>query len=161
MMKPAIYPLKQSDLNEAFIHNGHLKVFNHHVYEYRKGLRSLALQTLPYEHESWISSRLKRLGIDYLVYHAGSRNINVFLGDSACLKIIRQIGKVDLRHYTPEEDFMLGIMLGYGRRQQCRRYLSLVKQAGQDQHCLLNDHSLTHGDQKRIENARCTHETGM
>jgi hypothetical protein len=150
-MKPAHDQLKQLGLDETFVHNGHLKVFNHHVYEYRKGLRSLALQTLPFEHESWVTSRLKRLGIDYLIYHAGSRNINVFLGDSACLQVIRQIGKFDLRRYTPEEDFMLGIMLGYGRRQQCQRYLAMVRQTGRDPHCSSNDHDPLCGDRAQIE----------
>jgi len=116
----------------AFVHNGHLKVFNHHVYEYRKGLRNLALQTLPCEHEPWVTSRLDKLGIDYLVYPAGKQNTNVFLGDSECLEVIRLIGKFDLSRYTPEEDFMLGIMLGYGRRQQCTRYLTLIQQVGCD-----------------------------
>jgi hypothetical protein len=115
---------------ERCVHDGHLKVFNHHVYEYRKGLRHLALQTLPSEHEVWVTSRLARLGIAHVVYPAGTRHINVFLGDGACLEVIRRIGKTDLSHFTPEEDFMLGIMLGYDRRQQYARYLALVQQDG-------------------------------
>jgi hypothetical protein len=131
---PSHDQLKRLDSSEAFIHNGHLKVLNHHIYEYLKGLRSLALQTLPDEYESWITSRLKQFGIDYQIYHAGTRNINVFLGDSVCLQIIRKIGKLDLSSYTPEEDFMLGIMLGYGRRQQFKRYLSMVQQVESNQY---------------------------
>lgn len=115
----------------AFIHNGHLKVFNHHVYEYRKGLRHLALQTLPREHGYWVTTRLDNLRIDHLIYPAGKDHINVFLGDPECLEIVRLIGKFDLSRYTPQEDFMLGIMLGYGRQQQCTRYLALLRQA----HC--------------------------
>jgi Protein of unknown function (DUF2023) len=112
----------------AFRHNGHLKVFNHHVYEYRKGLRHLALQTLPCAHEPWVTARLDTLGIDYLVFPAGKQHINVFLGDPECLEVIRLIDKSDLSRYTPEEDFMRGIMLGYRRRQQCARYANLVRQ---------------------------------
>ena len=121
--------LTHPETGEAFVYNGHLKVFNHHVYEYRKGLRHLALQTLPSEHASWIIPRLEQLGIDYLIFQAGDRNINVFLGDPECLAVLRRIGKFDLSHYSPEEDFILGIMLGYGRRQQCLRYLAQVTQS--------------------------------
>jgi hypothetical protein len=112
---------------ETFVHDGHLKVFNHHVYEYRKGLRHLALQTLPRKHGRWVMTRLDDLGVAYLIYPAGKRHINVFLGDAECLEIVRQIGKLDLSRYSPEEDFILGIMLGYGRHQQCKRYLALLR----------------------------------
>lgn len=132
----------QPEGRHAQMYNGHLKVFNHHVYEYRKGLRNLALQTLPSEHEPWGSARLDQLGIDYLIYMAGKQNINVFLGDSECLDVIRQIGKFDLSRYTPEEDFILGIMLGYGRRQQCVRYLAQHREAcNADYHNEAQSHS--------------------
>jgi hypothetical protein len=147
MIKLGHFPLRRSDIDEAFTHNGHLKVFNHHVYEYRKGLRNLALQTLPCDHEGWISSRLDRLGIDYLIYPIGKQNINVFLGDSECLEIIRQIGKFKLSHYTPEEDFILGTMLGYGRHQQCIRYLSLTKQANNNEPCPSDTGDFRNGEQ--------------
>ena len=118
---------------EAFRHDGHLKVFNHHVYEYRKGLRSLTLQTLPRKHARWVMLRLDSLRIGYLIYPAGKDHINVFLGDAECLEIVRLIGKFDLSRYTPQEDFILGIMLGYGRQQQYKRYLALLRQARYEQ----------------------------
>ena len=114
---------------DAFLYDGHLKVFNHHVYEYRKGLRHLALQTLPRAHGSWVMKRLDSLRVAYLIYPAGKEHINVFLGDPECLEVVRLIGKLDLSRYTPQEDFILGIMLGYGRRQQCVRYLALLRGA--------------------------------
>jgi hypothetical protein len=39
--------------------------------------------------------------------------------------VIRAIGKTSLSDYTPEEDFILGTMLGYGRLQQCVRYIRM------------------------------------
>ena len=108
--------------------DGHQRVFNHHVYEYRKGLRDLALQTLPRRYGPVVIARLEDLDIAYLIYPAGRRNVNVFFGAPECLEIVRRIGKFDLSRYTPEEDFILGIMLGYGRRQQCTRYLDLLGQ---------------------------------
>jgi hypothetical protein len=53
--------------------------------------------------------------------------------------VIRLIGKLDLSHYSPEEDFMLGIMLGYGRRQQCARYVNLIRQVGRNRGASLDD----------------------
>jgi len=141
MSTPADETFRRPDFDESYAHNGHLKVFNHHVYEYRKGLRHLALQTLPEEHESWVTSRLERLDIAYLIYPAGKQHVNVFLGDAECLEVIRAIGKFDLSHYTPEEDFMLGIMLGYGRRQQCARYMAQVRRGcGQEDRLPEGDH---------------------
>jgi len=118
--------------SDAFVHDGHLKVFNHHVYEYRKGLRHLALQTLPRAYGCWVMKRLDGLRVDYLVYPAGKEHINVFLGDRDCLEIVRLIGKFDLSRYTPQEDFILGIMLGYGRQQQFSRFLALFAQRRQE-----------------------------
>lgn len=113
---------------EVAVHDGHQKVFNHHVYEYRKGLRDLALQTLPREHEGWVIARLDDLDVAYLIYPVGKRHINVFMGWPECVAVVRRIGKFDLSRYTPEEDFILGVMPGYGRRQQVMRYLDLLHQ---------------------------------
>ncbi|NOQ22345.1 MAG: DUF2023 family protein [Candidatus Aegiribacteria sp.] len=40
-----------------------LKVLNHHVYEYRKGLRDLVLHTLPMTLKNHAEERLRREGI--------------------------------------------------------------------------------------------------
>ena len=49
--------------------------------------------------------------------------MNFFFGDEICLDIIKRIGKENLAEYSDEEDFILGIMLGYSRLKQCQRYL--------------------------------------
>ncbi|HJO91837.1 MAG TPA: DUF2023 family protein [Victivallales bacterium] len=102
-----------------------MKVFNHHVYEYRKGLRSLILYTSTADNQDTIKTRLERLKIDFLIYKLKTNNINVFFGDHDCIDVIKKIDKGSLKRYTPEEDFILGVMLGYCRKQQCRRYLKL------------------------------------
>lgn len=38
---------------------------------------------------------------------------------------LEKIGDKHLSDYTPEEDFILGTMLGYDRVQQCDRYLKM------------------------------------
>jgi hypothetical protein len=101
-----------------------MQVFGHHVYEYRKGLRNLVLHTINGEELDAAINRLKIAKIDYEIYPVKATDrMNIFFGSKESVNCIRAIGKDDLNAYTPEEDFMLGTMLGYDRRQQCERYL--------------------------------------
>lgn len=100
-----------------------MEVFGHHLYEYCKGLRNLVLHTLLADEVDAALKRLDHAGIGFEVYPLGTKRVNLFFGSEECVEVIRQIGKPDLRDYTPEEDFILGIMLGYERRKQCERYL--------------------------------------
>ncbi|MFP4053733.1 MAG: DUF2023 family protein, partial [Phycisphaerae bacterium] len=50
---------------------------------------------------------------------------NVFFGADDCVAVLRAFGKASLSDYTPEEDFILGTMLGYGRLEQCVRYIRM------------------------------------
>jgi hypothetical protein len=102
-----------------------VKVFCHHLYEYRKGLRSLVLHTLPGGRRACVEAKLAAEGIDYVVQELPSGNINVFFGADECVAVVRAIGKDRLSDYTAEEDFILGTMLGYGRLQQCVRYIRM------------------------------------
>jgi hypothetical protein len=100
-----------------------MKVFQHHIYEYQKGLRNLVLFTGSGEHQSQIEEKLQKRGIDYLICPVGQTRINVFFGHPACVDVVRRIGCHNLSKMSPEHDFMLGIMLGYDRIKQCDRYL--------------------------------------
>jgi len=100
-----------------------MQVFGHHLYEYRKGLRNLVLHTMDAADAEIAIRRLKTAGIDHVGYAVGKSRMNLFFGAAECVQVIRRIGKPDLKEYTPEEDFILGIMLGYERRKQCERYL--------------------------------------
>ena len=51
--------------------------------------------------------------------------VNVFFGSPECIRVLELIGRKSLRDFTREEDFILGIMLGYGRLEECRRYIAL------------------------------------
>ena len=100
-----------------------MQVLGHHLYEYCKGLRNLVLHTLERRDVTQAVQRLESAGIDYEVYSINDRRANIFFGASECVDVIRKIGKPSLKNYSPEEDFILGIMLGYERRKQCERYL--------------------------------------
>ena len=100
-----------------------MKVFCHHLYEYRKGLRNLVLHTLPGSRRADVEAKLAAEGIDYVIQELPGGTINVFFGADECVAVVEAIGKDRLSDYTPEEDFILGTMLGYGRLQQCVRYI--------------------------------------
>jgi hypothetical protein len=102
-----------------------VKVFLHHLYEYRKGLRSLVLHTLPGSRRECVEAKLAKEGVAFVSYELANGNINVFFGADDCVAVVEAIGKDRLSDYTPEEDFILGTMLGYGRLQQCVRYIRM------------------------------------
>ncbi len=101
-----------------------MKVLSHHIYEYKKGLRNLVLHTMSSSYRHVAEKELKRNGIDYIVNEVNERKINIFFGSKACVEVVKEFGKRSLTDLTPEEDFILGIMLGYDRLRQCDRFLS-------------------------------------
>lgn len=105
---------------DSFPHS-ELRVFYHHIYEYKKGLRSLVLTTERADNREIIEARLKRENIPYVINDVNKKNINVFFGNKDCIKVVSTFNK-RLEKLTPEQDFMLGIMLGYDKILQCKRY---------------------------------------
>lgn len=101
---------------------GEMKMVSHMIYEFRKGIRSLVLCTLCPTCAALVQERLRRQGIAFLTGTAGSRNVNLFFGEQACLDAVSCFIHKPLNMLTPEEDFMLGAMLGYDITGQCRRY---------------------------------------
>ncbi len=106
-------------------------VFCHHVYEYEKGVRSLVLHTGNRDELPLIRSKLKKRKIAHVIYPVGEEKINVFFGNPSCVEVIRHIGKTNLQDYSEEEDFILGILLGYDKIQQCERYLRKNQRLGE------------------------------
>lgn len=104
-----------------------MKIVCHHIYEYKKGLRHLVLCTLESASLEQAEKKLRQENIDYLVRHVNSSKVNLFFGKPECVNVVRAIGDKKLNEYTPEEDFILGTMLGYDLLIQCKRYLSRKK----------------------------------
>ena len=103
-----------------------MKVFFHHIYEFRKGLRNLVLYTGPANEREAVEQRLRRENIACVIQAVGASKINVFFGNPICVEVARRFAGKPLNELSPEEDFMLGIMLGYDRIQQCARFSSLA-----------------------------------
>lgn len=102
-----------------------LRIFNHHVYEYKKGLRNLILTTEKSQHRSAIEQKLKSNNIPYIIHEINSgKVINVFFGAPSCIEVVKTFNP-KLNKLTPEQDFILGIMLGYDRVKQCDRYMKI------------------------------------
>ena len=52
----------------------------------------------------------------------GNGRINIFFGSDECIDAVRLLLSRPLYELTPEEDFILGAMLGYDICAQCKRY---------------------------------------
>ncbi len=99
-----------------------MMVLMNYIYEYQKGIRHLVLQTFNKKYEEFAIARLESQNINYIVRKGGDNSINLFFGREECLSAIRLIVDRPLSDLTPEEDFMLGVLLGYDIRMQCERY---------------------------------------
>lgn len=104
-----------------------MKVFHHLVYEYQKELRDLCLFTCVDEFLDRIERALNFQKISYLIYPLEKGKVNIFFGEADCLKILKSFSSSDLSLLSPEEDFILGMMLGYGKSQQYQRLLKQKK----------------------------------
>ena len=103
------------------------KVLANHIYEYKKGVRRMILFTCNRRFEQQACHRLCRQSIDYVVQPAGKENVNVYFGRRECLDAIRLFVTRPLNELSPEEDFILGAMLGYDICAQCERYCERCK----------------------------------
>jgi hypothetical protein len=99
-----------------------IKVLMNHIYELQKGVRQMVLFTCDKKYGDQTIERLESQGIPYVLQPAGQKNLNVYFGRRECLEAIRLIVTRPLNQLTPEEDFILGTMLGYDLCAQCERY---------------------------------------
>lgn len=113
-----------------------LKVLMNHIYEYKKGVRRMVLFTCNKRYEDIAVTRLQHQGISYLIQPVGNDRINLFFGRRECMEAIRLMVTKPLNRLTPEEDFILGAMLGYDICAQCERYCERKGRCGHDcDHC--------------------------
>ncbi len=99
-----------------------MKVLMNHIYEYKKGVRQMVLFTFNKKYEEFAVQRLEHQHINYILQPVGNNRMNLYFGRRECLDAIRLIVTRPLSQLTPEEDFILGAMLGYDICAQCERY---------------------------------------
>ena len=99
-----------------------MKVLVNHIYEFKKGVRRMVLFTFNKRYEQFAVTRLQHQNISYVIQPVGNDRLNLFFGKKECLDAIRLMITKPLCQLTPEEDFILGAMLGYNICAQCERY---------------------------------------
>jgi len=99
----------------------------HRLYEYRKGVRQLFMMTMTAQEATEVVTRLRTESIEHHAQPVSPKKVNVFFGRKACVQLVRHMVTKPLCRLTPEEDFILGTLLGYDREQQCLRFLSMTK----------------------------------
>ena len=99
-----------------------LKLLSNHIYELQKGVRQMVLFTCTKHYEADATKRLCSQNMDFVLQPAGKNNLNFYIGRKECLNAIRLIVTRPLNELSPEEDFILGAMLGYDLCAQCERY---------------------------------------
>lgn len=105
---------------------GNMELFKHLIYEYKKGVKDLALYTCESSDKQILTEILQKMKIQYHIDNLGEGKINIYFGSNPCLKIIRGFSSKNLDRLTPYEDFILGIMLGYSRNEQYNRLLGKI-----------------------------------
>jgi hypothetical protein len=99
------------------------RIVNHSLYELDKGVRQLFMLTVSWADLPGVVARLAAERVDHYVHRLNDSRANLFFGRVALVETVRRFVDKPLCELTAEEDFMLGILLGYDREQQCRRYL--------------------------------------
>lgn len=104
--------------------NSDMKVLYHLIYEYEKGVRPFVLYTMEHRLVPLASQKLIAQGIDFFFQGVeGTNSVNLFFGDANCVKVMQNmLQEKTLDELSPEEDFILGAILGYNISKQCERY---------------------------------------
>lgn len=107
---------------EDFHRYSSMKLYMHHIYEYQKGVRNLVLCTMCPTCASLVCDRLDSQGISHAIQQVSPNKVNLFFGNEMCLNVVRSFIHKPLNELSAEEDFILGVMLGYDITRQCERY---------------------------------------
>lgn len=116
-----------------------LRVLSEQIYQYQKGVRKMVLYTFHQRYEAIAVEKLKARQIDYVIQPVGNERINLFFGRKECMDAIRILVKRPLCELTPEEDFILGALLGYDISGQCLRFCK--RKSGEENRCAYCAHA--------------------
>lgn len=85
----------------------------------------MVLFTFNKKYEDEAVRRLQRQHIDYFIQAVGNERLNLFFGRKECLEALRLMVNKPLSELSPEEDFILGALLGYDICDECKRYCEM------------------------------------
>ena len=69
--------------SQDFVRFGEMKMFMHHIYEYKKGVRDLILCTMCRTCAELVTERLRRQQIEYLAQDIDGQRVNLYFGKRA------------------------------------------------------------------------------
>ena len=98
------------------------EVLNFYIYEIKKGTKPMALMSVAKEDTRKCLDKITKNELFSYVSEIDGKN-NIFFGKKECVEIVSTFPK-ELSKLSPQQDFILGTMLGYNRIEQCRRYLN-------------------------------------
>lgn len=101
---------------------GEMRILLNHIYEYKKGIRKMVLYTFNRKYEKFAVDRLSHQNINYYIQPVGNDCINLYFGRKECLEAVKMMIDRPLNKLSPEEDFILGAILGYDICAECERY---------------------------------------
>ena len=103
---------------EEYDRFGAMELYFHQIYQLKKGVRHLVLCTMSGDCARLLIDRLESQHIDYVEQPAGADKVNLYFGRRQCLDVVRHFIAKRLHRLTPEEDFILGVMLAYAVTMQ-------------------------------------------
>lgn len=99
-----------------------MNVFIHQLYECKKGVRCMALATIATKHLPLAQKKVMSANMSYYIQLVSEHKVNLFFGKKECINVVKKICNKPLNLLSPEEDFILGAILGYSICEQCNRY---------------------------------------
>lgn len=100
-----------------------MRIFNTYLYEVSKGTKPVALLTCEDKLLKQILSKLENFGLSYFVQDLQNSKVNIFFGLKECIDVVEKYLNKPLCELSPLEDFILGAILGYDIKLQCKRLL--------------------------------------
>lgn len=102
-----------------------MEVLSTYIYELKKGSKSCALMTFEYEKLKDAILKIKNAGFScfFQKIDGQTSKVNLFFGEKIPILVLKNIIKSPLNELTSEQDFVLGILLGYDIKKQCERFL--------------------------------------
>ncbi len=97
-----------------------------YIYEIKRGTKPVALLTINNKETNCAIEKVKKAKLDWVIQECGSGKVNLFFGSKPCINTIKTFIHKPLDKISPQEDFILGIILGYSREKQCERYLDKI-----------------------------------
>ncbi len=97
--------------------------FSTYLYEVLKGTKPAALVTCEENLLGQMLPKLQKENLRYFIQSLPNSKVNIFFGAKECIEIVENFLNKPMCKFSPFEDFILGAILGYDIKLQCKRLL--------------------------------------